>query len=146
MRFLALSCLALACAACSAEDKVASGPESPLPPDLGTQTGPELIQTFYVERDLPNVLFHAYRAEQVYVSSSQIKTAARLIDGCDPSASEQGWARCTHTCCAPGSSWRPWTRESLCAMCRSPLVTPIPARRPSMTAVERTSTATQRTS
>ena len=47
---------------------------------------------------------------------------------------------------APGSSWRPWTRESLYAMCKSPLVTPIPARRPSMTAVERTSTATQRTS
>lgn len=39
-----------------------------------------------------------------------------------------------------------WTRESLYAMCRSPLVTPIPARRPSMTAVERTSTATPRTS
>jgi hypothetical protein len=38
-----------------------------------------------------------------------------------------------------------WTRESHCAMCRSPLVTPIPARRPSMTAVERTSTATRRT-
>ncbi len=59
---------------------------------------------------------------------------------------EPGWAPCTHICCAPGSSWRPWTRESLYAQCRSPLVTPIPARRPSMTAAERTSTATQRMS
>jgi transglutaminase-like putative cysteine protease len=44
-----------------------------VPPDFGTESGPELIQTFYVERDLPNVLFGAYRAEQVYVSASQIK-------------------------------------------------------------------------
>ena len=29
-------------------------------------------------------------------------TAAPLIDGCDPSASEPGWALCTHICCAPG--------------------------------------------
>jgi integrase/recombinase XerD len=57
-----------------------------------------------------------------------------------------GLAPCTHTCCAPGSSWPPSTPESLYAMSRSPPVTPIPARRPSMTAVERTSTATPRTS
>jgi outer membrane protein assembly factor BamB len=37
MRFFALSCLALTCAACSAEDTVTSGPNSPPPPDLGTR-------------------------------------------------------------------------------------------------------------
>ena len=79
-------------------------------------------------------------------TTASASTAAPLIDGCDPSASEPGWARCTHTCCAPGSSWRPSTPESRYATCRSLLVTPIPARRPSTTAVERTSTATQPTS
>jgi transglutaminase-like putative cysteine protease len=35
--------------------------------------GPELVQTFYVERPLPNILFHAYRADEVYVSSTTLR-------------------------------------------------------------------------
>ena len=89
---------------------------------------------------------NATKAPSSAATTASASTAAPLIDGCDPSASEPGWAPCTHICCVPGSSWRPWTRGTLYAMCRSPLVTPIPAQRPSMTAVERTSTATQRTS
>ena len=37
MRFLALSCLVLSCTAAWADDAVTSGPDSPLPPDLGTR-------------------------------------------------------------------------------------------------------------
>jgi hypothetical protein len=36
-------------------------------------SAPELVQTFYVERALPNVLFHAYRAETVYVASAHLR-------------------------------------------------------------------------
>ncbi len=37
MRFLVLSCLVLTCAAAWADDPVPSGPEAPLPPNLGTR-------------------------------------------------------------------------------------------------------------
>jgi transglutaminase-like putative cysteine protease len=47
-----------------------------IPHDGDAETGAELVQTFYIERDLPNVLFHAYRAEQVYVPSSTLKMDA----------------------------------------------------------------------
>ena len=33
----------------------------------------ELTQTFYIERDLPNIIFHAYRAREVYVSSTVLR-------------------------------------------------------------------------
>ena len=36
-------------------------------------TGDELVQTFYVERELPNVIFHAYRAREVYTSSTFLR-------------------------------------------------------------------------
>ena len=80
-------------------------------------------------------------------TTASASTAAPRIDGCDPSASEPGWAPCTHIYVArrvhhdgPGRG-SPSTR---CADRRASRRSP--ARRPSMTAVERTSTATQRTS
>jgi protein-glutamine gamma-glutamyltransferase len=35
--------------------------------------GAEVMQTFYVERDLPNIVFHAYRPSEVYISSTRLR-------------------------------------------------------------------------
>lgn len=35
--------------------------------------GDELVQTFYVERELPNLIFHAYRAREVFTSSTSLR-------------------------------------------------------------------------
>lgn len=35
--------------------------------------GAEVMQTFYVERDLPNIVFHAYRPREVYSSSTRLR-------------------------------------------------------------------------
>jgi protein-glutamine gamma-glutamyltransferase len=45
-----------------------------VPPDTRSTTGgDELVQTFYIERELPNLVFHAYRAREVFSSSTQIR-------------------------------------------------------------------------
>jgi transglutaminase-like putative cysteine protease len=33
----------------------------------------EVVQTFYVERDMPNIVFHAYRADAIYISSTRLR-------------------------------------------------------------------------
>jgi transglutaminase-like putative cysteine protease len=38
--------------------------------------GAEVMQTFYVERDLPNIVFHAYRPGEVYISSTRLRVDA----------------------------------------------------------------------
>lgn len=43
------------------------------PEEVRTRVGPELVQTFYVERELPNLVFHAYRAHELYVPSSRVR-------------------------------------------------------------------------
>jgi protein-glutamine gamma-glutamyltransferase len=32
----------------------------------------ELVQTFYIERELPNIVFHAYRAHEVYIAETTL--------------------------------------------------------------------------
>ncbi len=38
--------------------------------------GAEVMQTFYVERDLPNIVFHAYMPREVYISSTRLRVDA----------------------------------------------------------------------
>jgi transglutaminase-like putative cysteine protease len=49
---------------------IAVPPEPGDPPDAG---GEELVQTFYVERALPNLVFHAYRPRDVYTASTRLR-------------------------------------------------------------------------
>ena len=52
------------------------GPAIDVPPTVGDALGPggvptdELVQTYFVEQDLPNIVFAAYRAEQVIFDGS----------------------------------------------------------------------------
>jgi len=43
------------------------------PPPEGRVPGDELVQTFYVERELPNIVFHAYRPHEIFVSESRVR-------------------------------------------------------------------------
>lgn len=57
-------------------NEVASaGADSIFVPDSpeGDAGGSELVQTFYVERDLPNIVFHAYQANELYVSETRVR-------------------------------------------------------------------------
>ncbi|MEX2393961.1 MAG: transglutaminaseTgpA domain-containing protein [Actinomycetota bacterium] len=45
----------------------------PLPGERAMRAREELIQTFYVERDLPNIVFHAQRAHQLFVSETRVR-------------------------------------------------------------------------
>jgi transglutaminase-like putative cysteine protease len=44
-----------------------------LPGERAMRSRRELIQTFYVERDLPNIVFHAQRANQLFVSETRVR-------------------------------------------------------------------------
>jgi protein-glutamine gamma-glutamyltransferase len=44
----------------------------PSPPEGGTR-GTEVVQTFYVERELPNIVFHAYRPQQIFVAETRVR-------------------------------------------------------------------------
>jgi transglutaminase-like putative cysteine protease len=42
-------------------------------PEEGRTIGEELVQTFYVERELPNIVFHAYLPQEIFVSESRVR-------------------------------------------------------------------------
>ncbi len=55
-------------------------PSVGVPHDVGEASGggEELVQTFYIERELPNLVFHAYRAREVYSSSTRMRADPNL--------------------------------------------------------------------
>jgi transglutaminase-like putative cysteine protease len=44
----------------------------PIPAE-GASRGDELVQTFYVERELPNIVFHAYRPKEIFVAETRVR-------------------------------------------------------------------------
>jgi transglutaminase-like putative cysteine protease len=51
-------------------------PSVEIPQAQDEATGEELVQTFYVERQLPNLIFAAYRPREVYSSSTSLRVDA----------------------------------------------------------------------
>ncbi|MGH2810551.1 MAG: transglutaminase-like domain-containing protein, partial [Actinomycetota bacterium] len=63
----------------SPEPRKIIGLPAQLPNDRGyAYTGDELLQTFFVLRRQPNIVFHAYRASEVYFATSQIEATDQL--------------------------------------------------------------------
>lgn len=44
-----------------------------IPSPQGAVHGEELVQTFYVERELPNIVFHAYRPREVFIETTRLR-------------------------------------------------------------------------
>jgi len=84
----------------------------------------------------------ARRSRSCTAMTVRDSTGALRTAGCAPSARGPGSGSSTPTCSGPPSSWPPSMPACRYATCRSPPGRPIRGRRRSMTAEERTSTAT----